>query len=69
MPRMKRAERRHHLARIKARIRRYVASWGYRHLTSDPAFVGHMASTHGRPCSCWMCRHEKDVPPRRERGW
>ena len=35
---------------------------------ATPRQVGRMASTHGRPCSCWLCRSHKDVPPRSERG-
>lgn len=31
--------------------------------------VAHLAETHGRPCSCWLCASHKDVPPRRERAF
>jgi hypothetical protein len=63
---MKRAERRHYRERIKARMWRYLATWSSP--VADERLVQHMASTHGRPCSCWMCAYRKDVPPRRERA-
>lgn len=31
--------------------------------------IAHLAETHGRPCSCWMCAHHKSVPPKRERSF
>ena len=67
-----RARRRQDAERMKARARRVMALWG-RGLSNDappsPRAVGKIASTHGRPCSCWLCRSRKDVPPKRERGF
>lgn len=59
----KRSLRRHHLDRIKARMRWYISNWSKSsvHLAQDAEFVGRMASTHGRPCSCYGCkRGERD---------
>jgi hypothetical protein len=64
-----RSIRRHHMDRIKARMKRIVRTWFQSgHLADDPEFVGKMAEVHGRPCSCEGCRSHKDVPPPRERG-
>lgn len=66
-----RARRRQDEERMKARARRVMALWG-RGLpaaTPSPRAVGKITSTHGRPCSCWLCRSRKDVPPKRERGF
>jgi len=44
---------------MKARARRVMALWSHG-LSADappsPRAVGKIASTHGRPCSCWLCR-------------
>lgn len=67
-----RARRRQDAERMKARARRVMALWGHG-LSADappsPRAVGKIVSTHGRPCSCWLCRSRKDVPPKRERGF
>lgn len=64
-----RAERRAHAERIKARTRRVMRRWFARlPLAPDPRDLGVAASTHCRPCACWMCQApRKDVPPPRER--
>lgn len=60
MKNMKRALRRHHVARLKA-ARRF--HWG-RDIHHDAKAVGKVVDTPC-PCSCWMCgnprRHFKDV--------
>ena len=34
----------------------------------DPRKVGVNASTHCRPCGCWMCQEDRtEIPPQRER--
>jgi len=52
---------------MKARAARLLVLW-HGEAAATPRQVGRMASTHGRPCSCWLCRSHKDVPPRSERG-
>ena len=63
-----RARRRQDEKRMKARARRIMAQWW---TEGDPPAraVGRFAATHGRPCSCWLCRGHKEVPPKRERGF
>lgn len=60
MKNMKRALRRHHVARLKA-ARRF--HWG-RVIRHDANAVGKVVDTPC-PCSCWMCgnprRHFKEV--------
>lgn len=67
-----RARRRQDEERMKARARRVMALWS-RGLadapTHSPRAVGRNASTHCRPCSCWLCSGHKDVPRKRERGF
>ena len=64
-----RALRRHHERRMKARAARVmVARWTYRPADLTPEAVGQNAAVHCCPCSCWGCRHHKDVPPPRERA-
>lgn len=58
MKNMKRALRRHHVARLKA-ARRF--HWG-RDLRHDAGALGKAVDTP-RPCSCWMCGN-----PRRHFG-
>lgn len=55
-----RAQRRALQERVIARVRRRLReNWpGGETLAADPGFVGHLASTHMRPCSCWLCRGE-----------
>lgn len=66
-----RARRRHDEERMKARARRVMALWSHGLSTDAPSprALGKVASTHGRPCSCWLCASRKDVPPKRERGF
>lgn len=54
---MTRAERRHRFERAKAKAIRVIKTWSgpSARLVNDPRFVAHMAETHCRPCSCWMC--------------
>ena len=64
-----RALRRAHQERIKARTRRVMRLWSRSAKTPlDPRQVGVNASTHCRPCGCWMCQADrKEMPPLRER--
>ncbi len=64
-----RARRRADERRLKARALRVLRSWaGRRAYTPDPREVGVCASTHCRPCGCWMCQADaREVPPKRER--
>jgi hypothetical protein len=66
-----RARRRQDEQRMKARARRVIGLWSRGRPAEEPTAraVGRIASTHGRPCSCWLCAGSKDVPPRRERGF
>lgn len=66
-----RARRRQDAERMKARARRVMTLWTHGLTDGDPSprAVGKVASTHGRPCSCWLCRGRKDVAPKRERGF
>lgn len=66
---MVRAFRRAQERRVKARSRRIMRLWfGRLHLPLDARKVGVNASTHCRPCGCWMCQADrKDIPPLRER--
>jgi len=65
----KRAKRRGDEVRMKIRARRVMRLWFGRWLqVMDPRQVGVNASTHCRPCGCFMCQeHHKEVPPPRER--
>jgi hypothetical protein len=50
-----RGYRHEQLKRVKRKIRKiwWVGKSGERLVT--PRYIGHMASTHGKPCSCHMC--------------
>ncbi|MEX2264245.1 MAG: hypothetical protein WD696_19985 [Bryobacteraceae bacterium] len=71
MTRQMRAVRRAHDRRMKVRARRIMRLWfaGKTYeLRLDPRDVGRNASTHCRPCGCWMCQADsKEIPPLRER--
>lgn len=56
---------------MKARARRVMRQWFGRHVQEpDPRQVGLNASTHCRPCACWMCQTKRrEVPQRRERAF
>ena len=56
---------------MKARARRIMGLWsrGLSAPEHSPRAVGKIASTHGRPCSCFLCSGHKDVAPKRERGF
>jgi len=66
-----RSLRRAHDARVKTRTRRIMRLWfGRRPVSLDPRQVGINASTHCRPCACWMCQADaRDIPPLRERAF
>ena len=49
-----RARLRHEDARAKSEAKHKLRRWGFD--ISDGARVGKWASTHGRPCSCDMCK-------------
>lgn len=62
---MDRAERRSQQARVRAKMRRHVLSWGP-HDRGDPELVERTAAkmaNHGKLCSCYMCGN-----PRRHFG-
>jgi hypothetical protein len=54
---------------MKAKARRIMRLWfGFRQKPPSDRAVGVQASTHCRPCGCWMCQNgEREVPPMRER--
>ena len=54
---------------MKDRARRVLLLWrrGLPEKSASPREVGRTASTHGRPCSCWMCTGHKEAAPMRER--
>jgi hypothetical protein len=61
-----RAIRRSQKTRKKIKIKRMMKEqWGYDGELLSEKNVGKNASTHGKPCSCWMCgnprkhRHQK----------
>ena len=65
-----RAQRRAHTRRMKARARRIMRLWFRDHFKDDPRQVGINASTHCRPCGCWMCQEDhREVPQPRERAF
>lgn len=62
------SENRHYREVSKQRTRRKMATWSFSgDLLNDPAAIGKNDSVHCRGCSCYMCKHTKDVPPMRER--
>jgi hypothetical protein len=61
---MKRAERRSHERRIKARARRVMKLWGR---PPDARRLGVNASTHCRPCGGAMDQEPPKIRPMRER--
>jgi hypothetical protein len=67
----KRALRRAHDRKMKARALRVMKLWFGRHQwPPDPRKVGVNTSTHCRPCGCWMCQEDaRMVPPMRERAF
>lgn len=57
-----RAQRRAHEERVKSRTRRVMRLWaGRRSAPVDPRELGVNASTHCRPCGCWMCQADTFV--------
>lgn len=54
------AIRRHHRKRMLAHARHVVGTWGSFARRNPPEdLIRLMAATHCRPCSCWMCSHDK----------
>jgi len=65
-----RALRRAHARRMKAKARRVMRLWFRERFDNDPRQVGVNASTHCRPCGCWMCQEDgRAVPQPRERAF
>jgi len=57
-----RAYRRHQEKRIRDKIIGYIKTWDHgRELVENPKFIGHLVSTHGRPCSCSMCASDESL--------
>lgn len=54
------ANKRHHQQRIKEKSVRTMKLW-YHSGMSDRQ-IGRNASTHCRPCSCWMCQQGNRRP-------
>jgi len=66
----KRAKRRAAEHRMKNIARRVMRLWaGNRQGPVSPQAVGINASTHCRPCSCYLCQPGREVPPMRERAF
>jgi len=65
-----RARRRADSRRIKAKARRIMRRWHGGRFQEDPRKLGVNASTHCRPCGCWMCQEPgREIPQRRERAF
>lgn len=62
---MPRAERRHHEARTKAKVRRKFRRWGFMQPTARQ--VGQEASRHFT-CPCRTCTHKDPRPPEKFKG-
>jgi hypothetical protein len=72
MDKAQRAKRRGHAERMKSRAKRVMRLWFGRLgvTTFDQRQVGLNASTHCRPCGCWMCQEDAcEVPAPRERAF
>ena len=51
-----RAYRRKEISKAKQRAYKVLKdSWAYNPEDIDPKNIGKVASTHGKPCSCYMC--------------
>ena len=61
-----RAYRRHQDWLAKRRAYNVLDGWGVS--DPNPGHVGKVASTHGKPCSCWMCGNARRIegPTRKE---
>jgi hypothetical protein len=57
--------------RAKNKARRIMRIWGMRTGSrfATPKAIGVNASTHCRPCSCFLCQPGREVPPMRERAF
>jgi hypothetical protein len=65
-----RARRRADARRMKAKARRIMRKWFGGRFKEDPRQVGINASTHCRPCGCFMCQEDgREVPQPRERAF
>jgi len=66
-----RAARRAHQQRMKNRAMRTMRLWDLRpNAPVDPRDLGVNASTHCRPCACWMCQAKgREVRQPRERAF
>lgn len=65
-----RALRRAHNERMKARARKIMKLWSFGvRFPMTARDVGRNASTHCRPCSCWLCQPQREVPTPRERAY
>jgi hypothetical protein len=65
-----RARRRADLRRMKAKAQRIMRRWAAGRYPLDARHVGINASTHCRPCGCWMCQEPgRQIPQRRERAF
>jgi hypothetical protein len=65
-----RALRRAQARRMKQRARRIMGRWFRSPFPEDPRNLGVNASTHCRPCGCWMCQEPgREVPQPRERAF
>jgi hypothetical protein len=64
-----RSRRRQDEQRMKDRAHRVSRLWykGLHDKNVSAREVGRMASTHCRPCSCWVCTGHKEFAPMRER--
>jgi len=61
------AFRRHCYAVRVIRERKKLLAKGWHELRLTPRFIGLRVSTHGRPCSCGVCRPERFKAARSER--
>lgn len=55
-----RAFRRHQARLAKRRAQHFLHVW-WGLPAPEPAHVGIFASTHCKPCSCWMCGNQRAV--------
>ena len=60
----KRAERRHHEERIKAKFKRVVRRWWSGLWPKDASYMRWVEDTaakraHHNKCDCWMCRQDR----------
>ena len=65
------AYRIHQKNKAVAKVKKLKQVWNDHKATAfdDPRWVGVMASTHRRPCSCSVCRPEKYRDNRKQFNW